>query len=197
MARDVTALLAPWIRELTPYEPGKPIDELEREYGITGSIKLASNENPRGPSPRAMAAVRKAIASVHRYPDGGTFHLRRRLAEKFGMRPEEFILGNGSNEIIELIVRAFVRPGDEVVMADQAFVIYRMVAQAAAATPRIVPLKDFTHDLEAMAVAVTNWKDIVVPHNSLENCRAVHPAYCYQHGCPGPLSDQFCQRPSA
>ena len=155
MARDVAALLPPWIRELTPYEPGKPIDELEREYGITDSIKLASNENPLGPSPRAMAAVRKAIANAHRYPDGGTFHLRRRLAEKFGMRPEEFILGNGSNEIIELIVRTFVRPGDEVVMADQAFVIYRMVAQAAAATPRIVPLKNFTHDLEAMAAAVT------------------------------------------
>jgi histidinol-phosphate aminotransferase len=154
MARDVTSLLPPWIRELTPYPPGKPIDELEREYGISNSIKLASNENPLGPSPRAIEALRRSLSEVHRYPDGGTFYLRRRLAEKFGMRPEQFIVGNGSNEIIELIVRAFVRPGNEVIMADQAFVIYRMVVQAAAATPRVVPLKDFTHDLEAIAGAV-------------------------------------------
>jgi histidinol-phosphate aminotransferase len=161
MGRDVTSLLPPWIRELTPYPPGKPIDELEREYGITGSIKLASNENPLGPSPRAIEALRGAIADVHRYPDGGTFHLRRRLAEKFGMRPEQFIVGNGSNEIIELIVRAFVRPGDEVIMADQAFLIYRMVVQAAAATPRVVPLKNYTHDLEAIAAAVNQRTRVV------------------------------------
>jgi histidinol-phosphate aminotransferase len=154
MGRDVTSLLPPWIRELTPYPPGKPIDELEREFGITGSIKLASNENPLGPSPRAIEALRSAVADVHRYPDGGAFHLRRRLAEKFGLRPEQFVVGNGSNEIIELIVRAFVRPGDEVIMADQAFLIYRMVVQAAAATPRVVPLRDYTHDLEAIAAAV-------------------------------------------
>jgi len=155
MSRDATALLPPWIRELAPYPPGKPIEELEREYGITGSIKLASNENPLGASPKAVEAVRAALETIHRYPDGGAFHLTRRLAEKLGMRPEEFVVGNGSNEIIELIIRAFVRPGDEVVVADQAFVIYRMVVQAAAGTPRVVPLRNFTHDLQAMAAAIT------------------------------------------
>jgi histidinol-phosphate aminotransferase len=155
MTRDLSALLPPWIRQLTPYPPGKPVDELEREYGITGSIKLASNENPLGPSRRAVEAIRGALAGVHRYPDGGAFHLTRRLAERLGVHPEQIIVGNGSNELIELIVRAFMRPGDEAVMADQAFVIYRIVVQAAAARPRIVPLKSYTHDLEAMAAAVT------------------------------------------
>ncbi len=155
MSRDAAALLPPWIRQLAPYPPGKPIEELEREYGISGSIKLASNENPLGPSPKALEAARAALDNIHRYPDGGAFHLTRRLAEKHGIRPEHFVVGNGSNEIIELIVRAFVRPGDEVVMADQAFVIYRMVVQAAAGTPRVVALRDFTHDLPAMAAAIT------------------------------------------
>lgn len=155
MARDASVHLPRWLRELTPYQPGKPIDELEREYGITDSIKLASNENPLGPSPLAIQALRRSLGDVHRYPDGGAFHLTRKLSAKLGVSPEQLIVGNGSNEIIELIVRAFVRPGDEVVMADQAFVIYRMVVQAAAATPRLVPLRNFTHDLEGMAAAVT------------------------------------------
>jgi histidinol-phosphate aminotransferase len=155
MVRDAATLLPPWIRQLTPYPPGKPIEELEREYGVTDSIKLASNENPLGPSPRALEAVREALATVHRYPDGGAYHLTRRLAAQFGLRPEHFIVGNGSNELIELVVRAFVQPGDEVVVADQAFVIYRMVVQAAGGTPRVVPLRDFTHDLPAMAAAIT------------------------------------------
>ena len=128
---------------------------MERELGISGSIKLASNENPLGPSPRAMAAVADALRTVHLYPDGSAFYLRRRLAERHGVSPDDILVGNGSNEIIELIVRTFLRPRDEAVMADQAFVIYRMVVQAVAATPRVIPLRNFTHDLEAMAEAVT------------------------------------------
>ncbi len=155
MARSIGRLLPPWLRALTPYPPGKPIDEVEREYGIRDSIKLASNENPLGPSPRALVAAQAALADLHRYPDGGAYHLRRRLAEKFGLSAERFIVGNGSNEIIELVIRAFVRPGDEVVMADQAFVIYRMIVQAVAGTPRLVPLSNYVHDLEAMAATVT------------------------------------------
>jgi histidinol-phosphate aminotransferase len=154
MAIDLKSLLPEPIRRLTPYPPGKPIEELEREYGIRNSIKLASNENPLGPSPRALAALRAALAGVHRYPDGAAYYLTRRLAEKLGVTPDHLIMGNGSNEVIELVVRTFVRPGDEVVVADQAFVIYRMVVQAAAAVPRLVPLRRFTHDLEAMADAV-------------------------------------------
>jgi len=152
---DVRHLVPEWIRTLTPYPPGKPIEEVERELGISGSIKLASNENPLGPSPRAMAAVADALRTVHLYPDGSAFYLRRRLAERHGVSPDDILVGNGSNEIIELVVRTFLRPRDEAVMADQAFVIYRMVVQAVAATPRVIPLRNFTHDLEAMAEAVT------------------------------------------
>src|SRR4030095_1261404 len=152
---EVRHLVPEWIRTLTPYPPGKPIEEVEREIGIQGSIKLASNENPLGPSPKALAAVAAALGTLHLYPDGSAFYLRRRLAERHGVSPDDILVGNGSNEIIELVVRTFLRPRDEAVMADQAFVIYRMVVQAVAATPRVIPLRNFTHDLEAMAEAVT------------------------------------------
>jgi histidinol-phosphate aminotransferase len=162
---DLRLLVPEWIRTLTPYPPGMPIEELERELGIHDSIKLASNENPLGPSPKAMEAIARALPQLHRYPDGSAFYLKRRLAEIHGVSPDEIIVGNGSNELIEMVVRTFVRPRDEVVMADQAFVVYRMVTQAVAATPRIVPLRHFTHDLEAMADAVTSRTRLVFVAN--------------------------------
>ena len=148
-------LVRPWLHSLEPYPPGKPIDELEREYGVTDSIKLASNENPLGPSPRALAALGSALADVHRYPDGSCYHLRRALARKLRVAPEALVFGNGSNEIIELIVRTFLHAGEEAVMADQAFVIYRMLVQSQGGKGIVVPLRNFTHDLEAMADAIT------------------------------------------
>ncbi len=151
---DVKELVPEWIQRLAPYPPGMPLEELEREYGITGSIKLASNENPFGPSPRALEAIQTALGNLHRYPDGSGFYLRHALAKRIGVAADAIILGNGSNDIIELAVRAFLRPGDEAVMADQAFVIYQMVVQAAGAVARQVPLKRFTHDLEAIAAAI-------------------------------------------
>jgi histidinol-phosphate aminotransferase len=151
---DMKDMVPEWIQRLEPYPPGMPLEELEREYGITGSIKLASNENPFGPSPRAIAAIADALTTLHRYPDGGGFYLRQALAERIGVAADAIILGNGSNDIIELAVRAFLRPGDEAVMADQAFVIYQMVVQAAGAVPRQVPLRRFTHDLEAIHGAI-------------------------------------------
>jgi histidinol-phosphate aminotransferase len=158
---DLRGLVPEWIRTLTPYPPGMPIEELERELGVRGSIKLASNENPLGPSPRALAAIAAALGELHRYPDGSAFYLKRRLAERLGVSPEELLVGNGSNEVIELVVRTFIRPGDEAVMSDQAFVIYRMVVQAAGGRSRIVPLRDFTHDLEAIADAITSRTRVV------------------------------------
>lgn len=152
---ELRHLVPEWIRTLTPYPPGKPIEEVERELGIHGSVKLASNENPLGPSPKALAAIAEALPKLHLYPDGSAFYLTRRLAERHRVAPEDILVGNGSNELIELVVRTFLRPRDEAVMADQAFVIYRMVTQAVAGTPKIVPLKNYTHDLEAMAEAVT------------------------------------------
>jgi histidinol-phosphate aminotransferase len=153
-AVDIKDLVPEWIQRLAPYPPGMPLEELEREYGITGSIKLASNENPFGPSPRAIAAIADALPMLHRYPDGSGFYLRQALAKRIGVAADAIILGNGSNDIIELAVRAFLRPGDEAVMADQAFVIYQMVVQAAGAIARRVPLRRFTHDLEAIKAAI-------------------------------------------
>jgi len=151
---DVRSLVPEWVRTLVPYAPGMPIEELERELGIRGSIKLASNENPLGPSTRALAAAAAALPNLHRYPEGSSFYLTRRLAARHGIAPDHILVGNGSNEILELVVRGFLRPGEEAVMADQAFVIYRLVVQAAAGVPRTVPLRHFTHDLDAMARAV-------------------------------------------
>ncbi len=151
----ITAHVPEWIRRLTPYPPGKPIEELEREYGIFGSIKLASNENPLGPSPKAVAAVTAALAAVHRYPDGNCFYLKRAVANKYGVSPDALIFGNGSNEIIELAVRTFMQRGDEAVMADQAFIVYKLIVQAAGAQARLVPLRHFTHDLEGILEAIT------------------------------------------
>ena len=126
------------IKNLTPYVPGKPIEELERELGITGSIKLASNENPLGPSPKAIAALKKAAEGLNRYPDGSGFYLSQALAKRYGVDISQVVLGNGSNELIELAVRTFVRPGDEVISADPSFVVYAMITQAAGGTNVIV-----------------------------------------------------------
>jgi histidinol-phosphate aminotransferase len=144
-----------YIRTLIPYEPGKPIEEVEREYGISNSIKLASNENPLGPSPKALAAIREKLDQLHLYPDGDCFYLKRGMAQKISVEPENLIFGNGSNEIIELAVRTFMRPGDEAVMAEQAFVVYPLIVQAVGGKKKAVPLRNFTHDLAAIAEAIT------------------------------------------
>ncbi len=144
-----------YIRSLIPYEPGKPIEEVEREYGIANSVKLASNENPLGPSPKAVAAIRAKLDQLHLYPDGDCFYLKAGLAKKLGVAPETLIFGNGSNEIIELAARTFMRAGDEAVMAEQAFVVYQLIVQAVGGKSKQVPLKDYTHDLDAIAAAIS------------------------------------------
>ncbi len=143
-----------YIRKLVPYQPGKPIEEVEREYGIANSIKLASNENPLGPSPKAVQAMRDKLEQLHLYPDGDCFYLKSALANKLGIDAERLIFGNGSNELLELAVRTFMRPGDEAVMAQQAFVVYQFVVQASGGVGKIVPLRNFAHDLVAMGEAI-------------------------------------------
>ncbi len=142
-----------YISGLIPYSPGKPVEEVEREYGMEGSFKLASNENPLGPSPKAIRALAEKLDQLHLYPDGDCFYLKRALAGKLSVAPHQLIFGNGSNELIELAVRTFMRPGDEAVMAHQSFIIYRLVVQAAGCCSKVVPLKNFTHDLEAISRA--------------------------------------------
>ena len=109
---------------IEPYEPGKPIEELERELGIHWAIKLASNENPLSPSDRVQKAIAAALANLNRYPDGSGFYLCQALANRHGVSPEQVVLGNGSNELIELIVRAFLRPGEEAIIPHPSFVVY-------------------------------------------------------------------------
>lgn len=145
----------PDIQSLSPYVPGKPIDELQRELGLTRVIKLASNENPLGPSPKAVAALAGAHETLHRYPDGGAYRLRQAIAERWKVASDQVILGNGSDEILGLLARTFLAPGDEAVMADHTFVIYKMEVTAAHGTPVVVPLVNWTHDLEGMARAIT------------------------------------------
>jgi len=143
------------IKSITPYVPGKPIEELERELGISGSIKLASNENPLGPSPKAIAAIKRAVEGLNRYPDGSGFYLSQALAKKYGVDLNQVILGNGSNELIELVVRTFVQPGDEIISADPSFMVYKLVTQAAGGTIVIVTCKDMRHDLDEMTERIT------------------------------------------
>jgi histidinol-phosphate aminotransferase len=145
----------PDIRSLSPYVPGKPIDELQRELGLTRVIKLASNENPLGPSPKALAALSGAQEMLHRYPDGGAYQLRQALADRWKVTSDQVILGNGSDEILGLLARTFLTPGDEAVMADHTFVIYKLEVTAVHAKPVMVPLVNWTHDLDAMAQAIS------------------------------------------
>lgn len=154
-----------YIKELIPYPPGKPIDEVEREYGISGSVKLASNECPIGPSPKALEAAGKALKNIHIYPDGSGYYLKNRLSQKHGVDPANLILGNGSNEIIELIARAFINKDDEAVMGDPAFIVYQLITKAIGAKAVPVPLVNYVHDLEVMLKKITDKTRVVFVAN--------------------------------
>lgn len=156
MTRSLSAMASPYLKTLLPYSPGKPIEEVEREFGVAGAAKLASNENPFGPSPLALKAMQEAAATVHRYPDGAGTALKACLAERLGVEPAQIALGNGSNELLELAARIFLQPGDEAVMARPAFIIYRMACQALGAVAVEVPCRDFVHELAGMAAAVSS-----------------------------------------
>ena len=149
------------VEAISPYVPGKPAEEVAREYGISEVIKLASNENPLGPSPRAIEALHDGIADLHVYPDGSGFHLKRAIGEHYDVRPEQVTLGNGSNDVLELVARAYLEPGVNAVFSQHAFAVYALATQAAGAEARVVPARPaddpempFGADLEAMAAAV-------------------------------------------
>lgn len=149
-------LVAPHIEALEPYVPGKPIEETEREYGIKGVIKLASNENPLGPSKIAVEAAKAAMAQTHLYPDASSFYLINALAKFLGVKTEEVIVGSGSNEIIELVIRTFMTPEDEALLCAGSFMMYKVSLQAHGRPFSEVPMKSgFRYDLEAMAAAVS------------------------------------------
>jgi histidinol-phosphate aminotransferase len=145
------------VRRIAPYVPGKPIEELAREYGLAADaiVKLASNENPRGPSPRVLQAIAAAAADVTRYPDGNGFALKAALAERYRVLPEQIVLGNGSNDVLELASHALLRPGDQAVYSQHAFAVYPLATHARGATGIVVTARNLGHDLPAMARAIT------------------------------------------
>ena len=157
------------VKQIKPYVPGKPVKELERELGISGCVKLASNENPAGPSPRAVAAINSYLAAsseLCRYPDGSSYYLKQALSEKISGRgldldPGNFILGNGSNELLDMAARTYVGPGDEAVMATPSFVVYSMAVKAIGGVACEVGLAEYRHNLSAMADAITPKTKIV------------------------------------
>jgi histidinol-phosphate aminotransferase len=146
----------PELSRIAPYVPGKPVAEVEREYGVSHAVKLASNENPLGPSPAALKAVRDVLAGLHRYPDGAGVALRAAIAARFEVRPDQVILGNGSDEVVALLCNVLLSPGDEAVLAAPTFGIYRIAVLAHQGTPVEVPLAGGRHDLGAMLARVSD-----------------------------------------
>ncbi len=146
----IQQLANPGVKGLVPYQPGKPVSELERELGLNDIVKLASNENPLGPGTKALAAIQNALPELARYPDGSGFDLKKALAEKTGLAVDQITLGNGSNEILELVARTFLSPESEVVFSQHSFAVYPLVTQAIGATARVVPAVNYGHDLQAM-----------------------------------------------
>nr|WP_243454105.1 histidinol-phosphate transaminase [Oceanisphaera pacifica] len=149
------------VETLHPYQPGKPVEELERELGISHSVKLASNENPLGLSPKAKTAIERALPELARYPDANGFALKTALANKLGVDTQQLILGNGSNELIDLVFHTFVGAKQQVVFSQYTFIVYAMATQAHGAQAVVVPAKDLGHDLDAMAAAITEQTKLV------------------------------------
>ena len=153
------------LQKIAPYVPGKPIEEAQRELAVGDFVKLASNENPLGPAPRAVKAIREAASRVHRYPDGSGYALRHALADRLGFEPGQIVLGNGSTELVEILAKALLLGGRGSVVAEQAFIMYRIAVLAMGAPLTQVPLRDHRHDLEAMAAACDDATSLVYVAN--------------------------------
>ncbi len=151
---DLKKLVNKGVDNLSPYEPGKPIEDLERDLGIKNAIKLASNENPIGPSPKVLQSIDAILKETHRYPDGNATSLKGCIAKKFNISVNQVTIGNGSNDIIEFIARSFLGPDDSAIYSKHAFAVYPLVIKAVGAKGIEVPAKDFSHDLEAMLKAI-------------------------------------------
>ncbi len=157
---SVEDLLPPWSKRIRPYPPGKPIEEVERELGRT-AIKLASNENPLGPSPKALEAIQNCLNRVHLYPDGQGYSLRKKLAKVHELEMDQIILGAGSTDLIELVAKTFLSAGDEAITSESAFYIYRLAIEEMGAGLVLTPMRDMTFDLPAIARAVTQRTKVI------------------------------------
>ena len=149
------------VLNVKPYQPGKPIEEVKRELGLSDVIKMASNENPLGPSPKAVEAIKKYLGNINMYPEGGCFYLRQAIAKRLRVKPEQLIFGNGSDELIELVLKAFVGEGDEVVVANPTFLMYEVASSVHGAKIKVVPTRYFKYDLKAMKDAVSKNTKVV------------------------------------
>jgi histidinol-phosphate aminotransferase len=156
MLMDPCDLSPSYVRSIAPYQPGKPISEVARELGLEEKsiVKLASNENPRGIGPRTRAAIDAALGDIARYPDGNGFELKQALSRRYGVDPGSIVLGNGSNDVLELVAHAFLGPGRSAVMSQHCFAVYPLATQARGARAIVVPAKDYAHDFDAMAKAI-------------------------------------------
>lgn len=161
MSCDFVELANPGIRDLKPYQPGKPIEELRRELGIDDIIKLASNENPLGASPKGIEAALNVVPDVAIYPDGSGYQLKNVLADKFKIDAEKITLGNGSDSLLAMFVQAFVKPGDEVITSQYAFAPFSILTKTNHGTPVIVPAKQWSYDLPAMLAAINDKTRII------------------------------------
>jgi histidinol-phosphate aminotransferase len=185
-------LAPPYIRAIAPYQPGKPISELERELGITGIVKLASNENPLGASGAAVAAMQEAIKNIALYPDGNGFELKDALVKRYSVTHANITLGNGSNDLLELAARAFLAPGDKVVYSAHAFAVYALATQAVGATGISVPAdKGYGHDLPAMLKAAADNKAKIVfianPNNPTGTFLSADDLQAFLRGLPADI----------
>jgi len=178
MAVDYQSLAVDGVQALSPYQPGKPIDELARELGLDPDaiVKLASNESPIGPSRKALAAAKKALEEMCLYPDGNGFALKQALAKRLDVNMDQITLGNGSNDLLEVIARCFADHNSEIVYSQYAFAVYPIVTQALGATGIVVPARDWGHDLDAMAEAVTDRTRLVFVANPNNPTGTVHTA---------------------
>ncbi len=158
---NIKQIVRQCVVSVKPYKPGKPIEELKRELNLKHVDKMASNENSLGPSPKALGVLKKSLGNIHRYPDGSCFYLKKALAKKYRMRPENIIVGNGSDELIVLALRAFINKGDEVIIAEPTFLIYKLAALLDEAHVVTVPLRAFRYDLAAMRAKITSRTKII------------------------------------
>lgn len=190
----------PDVLDLAPYQPGKPVEDLERELGVRNALKLASNENPAGPAEGVRAALEEARTGVRLYPDANGFALKEALAEHLGTTPDRITLGNGSNDVLDLLARIFVTPGDEVVYSEYAFLVYALVTRATSGTAVVVPARDWGHDLAAMADAVTERTKLVFianPNNPTGTCVDARTLETFLERVPGDvvvvLDEAYCE----
>jgi histidinol-phosphate aminotransferase len=151
---DFIDMALPGVRELQPYQPGKPVEELERELGLTNVVKLASNENPLGPSQDVLDSLAAVLPDLARYPDGSAYLLKNRLSEFLGVQPSALTIGNGSNDVLEMLGRVFLSPGSESIVSQHTFVVYPLVTRAIGARLTVIPAKDYGQDLDATLAAI-------------------------------------------